>query len=263
MRTPRPSWHVWAAIVWAAGVACAQGPAAPTTTAPPGSAALPRVVVVTHTTGFRHSSIDAAERVLPALGRDAGLFAVEFARTADDTRRLLAPGALAAVDAVAFVNTTGDPGVPDLTAFLAWLSAGHGFVGVHSASDTYHDRPEYLAMLGNEFQAHGDQATVDALVEAPSHPAVAHLGLRYRVFDEIYRFTRNNRGDVTPLLTLDRYPDDGLDRAGQPGDLPLAWTGAHGQGRVFYTALGHRDELWNDAAFQRHVVGGLRWAIGR
>ena len=73
----------------------------------------------------------------------------------------------------------------------------------------------------------------------------------------------NNRGDVTPLLTLDRYPDDGLDRAGEPGDLPLAWTRAHGQGRVFYTALGHRDELWLDAAFQRHVVGGLRWALGR
>jgi type 1 glutamine amidotransferase len=260
MRMPWPRARGWAALVVAVGVACGDdGPAAPTAQTP--AAALPRVVVVTHTTGFRHSSIDVAERVLPTLARDA--FTVDIARTADDSRRLLAPGALAGVDAVAFVNTTGDPGVPDLAAFLAWLAAGHGFVGVHSASDTYHDRPEYLAMLGNEFQTHGDQATVEALIEAPSHPALAHLGARYRVFDEIYRFTHNNRGEVAPLLTLDRYPDDGLDRAGEPGDLPLAWTRAHGQGRVFYTALGHRDELWNDDAFQRHVVGGLRWALGR
>ena len=262
MAVPWAIWRGHAAFALALFAACASGPTVPSDGSP-GQAALARVLVVTHTTGFRHSSIDVAERVLPELGRGAGLFTVEFARTADDVRRLLTPAALGTTDAVAFVNTTGDLGLPDLAAFLAWGAAGHGFVGVHSASDTYHERPEYLAMLGNEFQTHGAQATVDAVVESPSHPAVAHLGQRYRVFDEIYRFTRNNRGDVTPLLTLDRFPDDGLDRAGEPGDLPLAWTRAHGQGRVFYTALGHRDELWLDATFQRHVVGGLRWALGR
>ena len=262
MATRWPAWRVLAAIACAACVACDDGPAAPSG-GPGGSAALARVLVVTHTTGFRHNSIDVAARVLPDLGRSAGLFTVEFARTADDVRRMLTPAALASADAVAFINTTGDLGIPDLDAFLGWVAAGHGFVGVHSASDTYHERPEYLAMLGNEFQTHGAQATVDAVVESPSHPATAHLGARYRVFDEIYRFTRNNRAEVTPLLTLDRYPDDGLDHAGAPGDLPLAWTRAHGQGRVFYTALGHRDELWLDSTFQRHVVGGLRWALGR
>ena len=256
------SWRAGAAIALAAYVACAESPSGPGDEAR-AAGPLARVLVVTHTTGFRHGSIDVAERVLPDLGRSAGLFTVEFARTADDVRQRLAPPALAAIDAVAFINTTGDLGIPDLDALLGWVGAGHGFVGVHSASDTYHERPEYLAMLGNEFQTHGAQATVDAVVESPSHPATAHLGARYRVFDEIYRFTRNNRAEVTPLLTLDRYPDDGLDHAGAPGDLPLAWTRAHGQGRVFYTALGHRDELWLDTTFQRHVVGGLRWALGR
>lgn len=118
-------------------------------------------------------------------------------------------------------------------------------------------------MLGNEFKTHGAQSAVDAVVESPSHPAVAHLASRYRVFDEIYRFTRNNRADVMPLLTLDRYPVDGLAGAGEPADLPLAWARQHGQGRVFYTALGHRDELWADAVFQQHVLGGVRWALRR
>ena len=48
-------------------------------------------------------------------------------------------------------------GIPDLGAFLDWIAAGHGFAGMHSASDTYHDEPRYLAMLGNEFLTHGEQ----------------------------------------------------------------------------------------------------------
>ena len=171
---------------------------------------------------------------------------------------MLTPAALADVAAVVFANTTGNVGVPDLDAFLGWIAAGRGFAGVHSASDTYHDAPAYLEMLGNEFATHGNQVDVNAVVENGAHPAVAHLGARYAVFDEIYRFARNNRGGVTPLLTLDRYPADGLEHAGEPGDLPLAWARSYGAGRVFYTALGHREELWRDQRFQQHILGGIR-----
>ena len=241
--------------------ACGASPSAPS--GPPAPAAAPRVLVVTHTEGFRHSSIPAAKAVLEGLGRSSGVFTTVFCRTADDVRRLLTRAALADVDAVVFANTTGTLGIPDLAGFLGWIAEGHGFVGIHSALDTYRDAPAYVQMVGNDFETHSDQAEVEAIVETPTHPAVAHLGTRYRVFDEIYRFVRNNRGVVTPLLTLDRYPRDGLPRAGEPGDLPLAWAKSHGAGRVFYTALGHRDELWRDAAYQQHVLGGIRSVLGR
>jgi type 1 glutamine amidotransferase len=250
-------WIVFAVLAWA----CSGEQASPTSPSAQGSAA--RVVVVTHTAEFRHDSIPVAETTIMQLGRESALFETSFCRTADDVRRMLTRGALTGVGAVVFANTTGDLGVPDLPAFLAWVADGHGFVGIHSASDTYHGAPAYLEMLGNEFDTHGNQAEVDAVVEAPGHPAVAHLGARYRVFDEIYRFVRNNRGNVTPLLTLDRYPADGLARAGELGDLPLAWTKSHGSGRVFYTALGHRQELWRDMRFQQHVLGGIRYALSR
>ncbi len=245
-------------------LACGGGSTAsvtPSTIQTPASTS--RVVVVSHTAGFRHDSIATAEATIQQLGRDAGLFEVAFCRTAEDVQRMLTPAALSSVAAVVFANTTGNIGIPDLDGFLGWVAAGHGFVGVHSASDTYHDRPAFLDMLGNEFDKHGKQTEVDAVVEASGHPAVAHLGARYRVFDEIYRFVRNNRTNVTPLLTLDRYPADGLASAGQPGDLPLAWTKSHGSGRVFYTALGHRIELWRDPRFQQHVLGGIRSVLGR
>jgi type 1 glutamine amidotransferase len=230
----------------------------PTPSAPPGR----RVLVVTYTTGFRHGSIPVAEQTLEALGRSSGAFTVQFCRTADEVRTHLSPAGLSAFDAVVFANTTGNLGIPDLPAFLDWIAAGHGFAGMHSAADTYHDEPAYLDMLGNEFLTHGAEAAIDAIVESPAHPASAPLGSRLAIFDEIYKFTRPNRGAVTMLLSLDRHPADGLPEQGQAADLPLAWAKSHGRGRVFYTALGHRDEVWRDQRYQQHVLGGLLWTLG-
>jgi type 1 glutamine amidotransferase len=226
---------------------------------PTGSRA--RVLVVTHTEGFRHSSIPVAEATISAIGQRSALFGVDFCRTADDVARMLTPSALAGVDAVVFANTTGTLPVPDLAALLDWISEGHGFAGMHSAADTYHDAPPYLEMLGNELLTHGNQTTVDAIVENVSHPASSPLGERFRVFDEIYKFTRPNRGAVTMLLSLDRHPADGLPEAGQPGDLPLAWAKDYGRGRVFYTALGHREDVWENRLYQDHILGGIRWVL--
>jgi type 1 glutamine amidotransferase len=204
-----------------------------------------------------------AEPLLEALGRSSGLFTPTYCRNASDVNRFITANSLAGFDGVAFVNTTGDLGIPDLGGFLQWVAAGHAFAAMHSASDTYHDSPAYLDMLGDEFDKHGNQTEVVATVEGASNPAVAFLGSSYRVFDEIYRFKSNNRDRVTPLLTLQAYPQDGLERAGEAGDLPLAWSKMYGRGRVFYTALGHRDEIWRDATYQQHVMGGIRWALGR
>lgn len=227
--------------------------------APP--SARPRLLVVTHTAEFRHDSIPTAERVLGEIGSQTGLYDTDYCRTADDVRRLLTPAGLSPYRAVFFANTTGNLGIPDLGGFLDWIGAGHAFLGAHSASDTYHDEPRYLAMLGGEFLRHGEQADADVRVDDPSHPAVAHLAPRFRIFDEIYLFTRNNRDRVEMLLSLDRHPQDGLPGAGQPDDLPIAWHTRHGAGRVFYTALGHRDDVWTDARFQTHLAGAIGWAL--
>jgi type 1 glutamine amidotransferase len=220
-----------------------------------------RVLVVTHTEGFRHSSIPIAETTISSLGQSSGLFTTSFCRTAEDVTTMLTPLALANVDAIVFANTTGTLPIRDLRGVLNWIAEGHGFAGMHSASDTYHDAPSYLDMLGNEFLTHGDQAAVEAIVENRSHSASSPLGERFRIFDEIYKFARNNRSSVTMLLSLDRHPADGLPEAGQPGDLPLAWSRNYGRGRVFYTALGHREDVWQNSLYQQHVLGGIRWVL--
>ncbi|MFN2447944.1 MAG: ThuA domain-containing protein [Vicinamibacterales bacterium] len=251
------------AVVVALGLTAGCNEERATPIAPTATAANRRVLVVTHTTGFRHSSISLAESIIEQLGRSSGAYSVVFCRTAADVARLLTPAGLGDIDAVVFANTTGNLGIPELQGFLDWVAAGHGFAGMHSAADTYRDAPTYLALLGNELVTHGDQAEVNARVENATHPAVAHFGGGYRVFDEIYRFAQSNRASVNLLLSVDRAPLDGLPDAGQPGDLPLAWFKTHGAGRVFYTALGHREEVWQDTRFQQHVLGGIRWALER
>jgi type 1 glutamine amidotransferase len=218
--------------------------------------------VVTHTAGFRHDSIPAAETALQVIGAESGLYQTEFCRTADEVGTRLTPAALASVDAVFFANTTGDLGIPDVSAFLAWIAGGKAFLGAHSASDTYHESQAYLEMLGGEFQTHGSIVEAELRINDAAHPSVAHLSPRVRLTDEWYRFRLMGAGR-TVLLSFDRNPPDGIGTAGDAVDLPLAWHKPFGSGRVFYTALGHRQEMWTDPRFRTHLREAIRWALGR
>jgi len=43
---------------------------------------------------------------------------------------------------------------------------------------------------------------------------------------------------------------------------PTTWARKEGLGRVWYTAMGHREDVWSNAIFQDILVGGMRWALG-
>lgn len=221
-----------------------------------------RILVVTHTAGFRHTeAIEIGEPTVKQMGDKSGLFDVDYCRTAEDVKRMLTSDYLKNYDAVFFLNTTGDIGIPDMKAFLDWLKSGKAFIGVHAATDTYHNSPEFLDMIAGEFKTHGQQCEVEAIVEDPKHPAVAHLFPRWKIFDEIYILKQNNRDKVHVLLSLDKYPNDGSPDANKPGDHLLAWCKPYGKGRVFYTAFGHRRDVWENPQYQQHLLGGIRWAL--
>lgn len=223
-----------------------------------------QLLVVTHTAGFRHTdSIEVGEKILAQLAEQSGRFSVSYCRTAEEVQKMLTPEYLNEhhIDGVIFLNTTGDIGIPDLKAFLEWLKGGKAFIGIHAATDTYHNRPEYIEMIGGEFAYHGQQTKVRARVEDKKHPATAHLGDEWSIFDEIYLFKENTRDRVKVLLSMDHHPDDGTPNAGKPGDYLLAWCREYGKGRVFYTALGHRVDVWLNPDYQKHLLGGIEWAL--
>lgn len=261
----------------------------------PGSKSPKRVLVVSTTTGFRHSSIPTAEKVLGELAQSSGAFTVEYARVEPNdpqfkgadgkTDKAKVEAAIAAVlaekmsvaamknyDGIIFANTTGDLPLPDKEAFINWVKAGHAFVGMHSASDTFHGFPPFIEMLGGEFLTHGAQVEVDAINQDQQCPACRHLPATWKVFDEIYQFKNFERSKVHGLLTLDQHPNKKT-----PGDYPISWCKQYGKGRVFYTSLGHREDVWDvntppafqrknspevALAYQQHILGGIKWALG-
>lgn len=227
----------------------------PSETAPEAPAHL---LVITVTKGYRHESIPDLERLLAELGRESGAFDVDLARTADALTAKATPAALARYRGAVFASTTGELPLPDRGAFLSWIEAGHGFVGIHAATDTFHGFLPYLDMIGGEFERHGPQARVHVLVKDAGHPATRGLEDSFDVFDEIYRFTRFDPSRVHLLLALDRHPETGA-----PGSFPLAWTREPGRGRVFYTALGHRTDVIAASWFRQHLRGGILWALRR
>ncbi|MBV9494302.1 MAG: ThuA domain-containing protein [Acidobacteria bacterium] len=216
-----------------------------------------RATVVTVTKGFRHESIEVAERTISELAARTGYLTIQFARDDDDLARLFTPEALAETDIIFFLNTTGELPLPDRDAFLRWIENGGAFVGAHSASDTFHDFPAYLDMLGGEFDFHGDHIEVPVFVEDREHPATRFLSSPFTTLDEIYQFKRYDPSRVHLLLSLHADPDSGT-----PSSLPISWTRRQGEGRVFYTALGHRDDVWEAEWFRQHLLGGIAWALG-
>ena len=266
----------------------------------PAQAQTPKhVLVVTTTVGFRHSCIPTAEKILGELAQKSGAFTVDYARVdiyepqfkgADGkpdkskyfpvVKEVLAekmsPAALKNYDAVIFAITTGDLPLPDKEAFLDWIKSGKGFVGIHAAADTfdktaeYPGYPPYIEMLGAEFKTHGAQVAVEAINQDKDCAACRHLPATWTVFDEIYQFKNFDRAKVHGLLTMDKHPNNKT-----PGDYPIAWIKEYGKGRVFYTSLGHREDMWDPEAkgerknspetalaYQQHVLGGIKYALG-
>jgi uncharacterized protein len=281
------------------GLALAVGAVVGTTLAPHAAAAkahAPRakkhLLVVTVTKGFRHDSIPVAEETIQKLGDETKEWDTDYVRTDEEMQAKMTPTALKNYDAVVFANTTGVLPLPDPQGFLDYIKAGHGFAAMHSGSDTFHQWPgqnggvsAYVDMLGGEFQIHHSQCAIDAHILDPNFPATRPLlkgatsagdpapkndlrqgsrvtGNTWQTFDEIYLFVNNDRTKVHVLLALDKYPNDGSPDANKPGEHLISWCKSYGTGRVFYTELGHRQEMWHDPLYQQHILGGLRFALG-
>jgi len=162
-------------------------------------------------------------------------------------------------DAVIFANTTGDLPLPNNQGFIDWVTQGHAFIAMHSGSDTFHVFKPYIEMLGGEFAGHGAQVGVECLVQDRDHPATKALDESFCVEqEEIYLIKSFDRTKVHGLLALDKHPN----KKKELGHFPIAWCKEFGQGKVFYTSLGHNEVVWENKRYQKHILGGIKWALG-
>lgn len=170
--------------------------------------------------------------------------------------------------AVVFLNTNGEVLNPAQEAdFERYIQAGGGFMGVHSASATEYTWHWYGGLLGGYFKDHPAIQEVNLKPDHCDHEAVAHLGCQaWKWKEELYNF-RNYEPDLQVLLTVDESTYNGASmpaNAAAPASAhPLSWCHYFDGGRSFYTALGHIPESYTDSVFQKHLLGGLLFAVGK
>jgi uncharacterized protein len=246
-----------------------------------------RLLVFTKSAGYEHAVVkrpggapSVVERALTTLGASQG-----FDVTATKDGGVITPSTLREYDA-AFFFTSGDltqagtDGEPPFladgqAALVGAVAQGLGFVAVHSASDSFHTPPEtpdranryvshagalapYLAMLGAEFIAHGPPQTAKVVVTDAAFPGVPTTREVWR-HGEWYSL-KDFASDLHVVLVLDTEGMEGSDY--RRGPYPVAWARRHGQGRVWYSALGHFEAEWSDPVFLAMIAGALGWAFG-
>lgn len=245
-----------------------------------------RLLFFTKSSGFEHDVIkrrgdrpSLAEQVLVALARARGW---EVTPTKDG--RVFGAAGLAAFAALVFyttgdLTTAGTDGHPPMTAagkaaLLAAVRAGQGFVGIHSATDTFHSpgprlapagdhADPYIRMLGAEFIGHGAQQRARLACADPAFPGCAELKAGVELTEEWYSF-KDFQEDLHVILVqeTDDMAKTGRDAVYDRPPYPSTWARMHGRGRVFYTAMGHREDVWTSPIFQAVLAGGLAWALG-
>jgi uncharacterized protein len=288
-------------FLWCAAVAC-------TVSVLPASAKPKQVLFFTKCSNFEHSVVKEragqpsfAAQVLNELGAKHD---IEFTFSKDGSR--FTPEYLGRFDAF-FFYTSGDllspgkDGNPPMTpagkqAFLDAIKNGKGFIGTHSAVDTFHtgetaetdtnqprtwrykvlgDKADpYTRMIGGELIIHGTQQIARARVVDPKFPGFAARGNEIELLEEWYSMT-NFAPDLHVILLHQPgtmrdphangkdWPPAGWDTPYQRPPYPNTWARLHGQGRVFVTALGHREDVWLNPAFQEMLMGGINWALRR
>jgi type 1 glutamine amidotransferase len=247
-----------------------------------------KILFFSKSSGFEHSVISYkngqpahAEKVLAELGEKNGW---EFTFTKDGT--IFTPEGLKPFDAV-FFYTTGDlttagtdkqPPMPanGKQALIDYVSAGHGLIGTHSASDTFHTENEankgpdryvnhgakadpYVRLIGGEFIKHGAQQKARMRCVDPKFPGLEKYADGFDLHEEWYSL-KDFSDNLHVLLVQETDTMKGEEHA-RPA-YPATWIREQGQGRVFYTSMGHREDVWTNPMFQQILTGGIRYALG-
>jgi type 1 glutamine amidotransferase len=249
-----------------------------------------KVLFFSKSSDYQHSVITRkgkelsfAEKILASLGPKHG---IDFTFSKDGS--LFTIDYLAGFDAY-FFYTSGDltgPGKhkdPPMTPLakkmlLDAVQSGKGFIGTHSAADTFHvGEPDgfdtkqraqryhnygekadpYARMLGGEFIIHGNQQVAKMRVADPKFPGMPQQD--FSVMEEWYTL-KDFSNDLHVLMVQETEGMKGAPYQRPP--YPTSWARMHGGGRVFYTSMGHREDVWTNPLFQKMLFGGIAWAVG-
>jgi type 1 glutamine amidotransferase len=242
-----------------------------------------KVLFFTKSAGFPHPVVTReggrlalAERTLTETGKEHG-----FEVVASKDGRLFEPDKIGEWDAFAFyttgnLTTPGTDKSPPISAdgekaLYDAIRGGKGFISMHSATDTFgHHSPRdkgpddpFVQMIGGEFVTHGEQQTVTIEVIDPHFPGLekgfGESG-QFTIADEWYSLKNMPQDLHVILVQVTQGMKGGMYH--RP-NYPMTWARSFGKGRVFYTSMGHREDVWENPKYQGLLIGALSWATGR
>jgi type 1 glutamine amidotransferase len=222
-----------------------------------------RLLVFYRCEGFVHGAINRGNAALEMIGEKTGAWQA----TASQDMSVFDPASLKEFDAVMFNNSTAlkFENETHRKALMDFVKSGKGVCGIHAATDNFYNWPEAAAMMGGLFDGHpwGGGGTWAVQIEEPTHVlnrAFENKG--FWVNDEIYKFKAPyTRDNLRILLGLDMTKKENV--PGRPdGDNAIAWIRNFGEGRVFYSSLGHNNHIFWTPALLRHFLDGIQFAMG-
>lgn len=237
-----------------------------------------KILFFSKSSGFEHEVISwekgqpsFAEKILMDIGEKHGW---DFEFSKDGSK--FSPDYLAQFDTVIFYTTgdltkLGNDKQPPMTpegkqALFDYVRGGKGFIGLHCASDTFHttgedgkDSDEYIRFLGGEFVAHGAQQEATNRVINPEFPGFENAGESFTLMEEWYCL-KNFAPDIHCLTVIESNTLKGS--MYQRSHYPTSWARPEGKGRIYYNAMGHREDIWTNDLFKDLVIGAVKWTTG-
>ena len=222
------------------------------------------VLVYSRASNFVHESIPVVNLMLKLLGEETGAFTAVF----NNEEQEFTPEYLQQFDMVFFNNTTfverAFTNEAQRNALLDYVRNGGGWGGLHAATDAGGEEwMEYTRMVGGQFDSHpwNSQGTWPVVVEDPGHPIVQGFSrTEFTLSDEIYMFKHYDRSQLRVLVSL---AADETSLLGRPdNDHPIVWVKKYGEGRVFYSSLGHNDPMLFISEILQHYLNGIQFALG-
>lgn len=126
-----------------------------------------------------------------------------------------------------------------------FVAGGKGLVGIHGTG--WWIGGQAVDLIGGHANWHPPGLTFTVNVEDGAHPVMAGIE-DFEVEDEIYMSAYD---PSIHILASAQWAEKAH---------PMAWVKPYGNGRVFYTALGHTSDTFQRAAVQRMMRQGALWA---
>ena len=227
----------------------------------------PHLLLFEKVNGFRDaSSIDAAHAAFVALADANGWDIVTTNKGGAIT-----PSVLRHFDAVIWNNNSGDVlTLSQRSALKAYIERGGGFVGVHGAAGdpTYWWAWYIDTLIGAKFAGHPYPNQFQAarvVLDDVAHPIAEGLPHEWSMAEEWYSFKSDPRSTGSQIIaTLDETTYDPTFMGKKDlrmGDHPIAWGHLIGKGHVFYSAIGHRPEVYADPIYRQMLTNAITWAL--